>query len=129
MKYNTKRREEILSFLRENKDRAYSAEEIMEAVLTDGSGESTAYRMLKQLVEEGCVRKISDTATRRRAYQYIGESCHCHLHLKCKGCGRLVHLDEEISEKLCSIIRSAGGFDVDAGEMLFGRCDACGGGV
>ena len=127
MKYNTKRREEIISFLMKNRECSFTAEQVAVALIGDSGGRSSVYRILSELTEGGCVRRITDGASRRVAYQYVGdEHCHHHLHLKCKGCGRLIHLDENISREVKDKL-SVGGFIIDEGELLFGRCDACGG--
>ena len=48
---------------------------------------------------------------------------------KCKGCGRLIHLDEKISHELESKVLSLGGFVIESGTLLFGTCADCTGGV
>ena len=47
------------------------------------------------------------------------------MHLKCKGCGRLIHLDEDISKAFEEKILSLGGFAIEEGSFLFGRCREC----
>ena len=55
-----------------------------------------------------------------------GDECHHHLHLKCKQCGRLLHMDHAQSEKLIEDIYGANGFAVsEADTTLFGTCGAC----
>ena len=126
MKYNTKRREEIASFLMNNSERAFTSEQIACAVLDGDSGRSTVYRLLSELVADGCIRRITD-GTRHVTYQYVGgEHCHHHLHLKCKGCGRLIHLDESTSREVEERL-STSGFTIDGGELLLGTCSDCGG--
>ena len=127
MKYNTKRREDVLAFLTENAHSSYSAEQISLAVLEDGRGKSTVYRILAELVADGQLRRIADGESRHITYQYVGGECgHRHLHLKCKDCGRLIHLDEGTSSEVKARL-SVGGFTIDEGELLLGRCNACGG--
>ena len=127
MKYNTNRRADIISFLTDNRDASFTAEEVAAHVLNGGGGKSSVYRILAELTEGGCVRRITDSASRRVAYQYVGdEHCHHHLHLKCKGCGRLIHLDEDTSREVTARL-SAGGFIIDEGALLLGKCTSCGG--
>ena len=126
MVYNTGKRERILAFLAENGDGSYTLEEICAALTADGKGQSTVYRIVSELVGEGCVRRISDGRTRHCTYQYVGdEHCHHHLHLKCKGCGRLVHLDEGISRDFERTLMNVGGFTIEEGTLLFGTCRDC----
>ena len=64
MGYNTGKRERILAFLCENADSSYSLEEICSALTADGKGKSTVYRIVSELVAEGCLRRLSDGRTR-----------------------------------------------------------------
>lgn len=126
MVYTTGKRERIIDFLSENADRSFTLEEICDVTTDAGKGKSTVYRLVSELVGEGILTRLSDGRTRHCTYQYVGgELCHTHLHLKCKGCGRLVHLDHELSEKLESVVRSVGGFHIDDGAFLFGTCREC----
>ena len=126
MGYMTGNRERILGFLLENANSSYTLEEICAALTTDGKGKSTVYRIVSRLVAEGCVRRLSDGKTRHCTYQYVGgEHCHHHLHLKCKGCGRLVHLGEGESRRFERVLLDIGGFVIEEGTLLFGTCKEC----
>ena len=126
MTYNTEKRAELLDFLSRSNGQAYSIEEICSELLKDGRGKSTVYRLVSRLVDEGALRRISDGKTRRVTYQFI-HTGHCseHLHLKCKECGKLIHLDDEISHMLENRILSAKGFALDDGALLYGKCENC----
>lgn len=129
MRYTTGKREKIVTLLRTDPAASYSLEQICELVLDGASGKSTVYRLVSELVADGCLRRICDERTRRVTYQYIdSEECHNHLHLKCKGCGRLIHLDDRISRELEDSVRAVGGFSIDEGALLLGTCLDCSGG-
>ena len=105
---------------------SYTIEEICGALTDEGHGKSTVYRLVSELVGEGKITRISDGRTRHCTYQYVGgEHCHTHLHLKCKGCGRLMHLDEEVSASFEKTVELLGGFHIDDGAFLFGTCRDC----
>ena len=126
MTYNTETKELIISFLSNNEQRAFSAEEICQEVLVGGHGKSTVFRILSRLVEEGEIKRITDARTRRVTYQHI--SCaHCreHLHLMCRGCGTLIHLDEETSSLVENSILKCGNFTLDGDALLYGVCESC----
>ncbi len=126
MTYNTEKRAEILEFFSNGGGQAYSAEDICSAILTDGRGKSTVYRLLSKLVDQGILLRISDGKTRHITYQCVHTgTCSEHLHLKCKGCGRLIHLDEETSHSLGVSIFKTKGFKIDEGALLYGRCQRC----
>ena len=126
MKYNTAKKTEIIEFLKSNPDSLNTAEDICRAVLKDGRGKSTVYRILSDYVEDGTVKRVSDSKSRRVTYQYIGSAqCHTHLHLKCQGCGRLIHLDCAVSQILEKKLFTSEGFALDVGSLLYGRCNLC----
>lgn len=126
MGYKTGKRELILELLSKDADASYTVEQIAASVTQDGRGKSTVFRLVSELVESGCVRRLSDGKTRHATYQYVGgKECHGHMHLKCKGCGRLIHLDERISRDLEKKILSIGGFTLEEGGFLFGTCREC----
>jgi Fur family ferric uptake transcriptional regulator len=126
MTYNTGKREQILNFLADNSARSYTLEEICENIIPDGHGKSTVYRIVSELVDKDCLRRLSDGKTRHCTYQYVGDDeCRGHLHLMCRDCGKLIHLDERLSHELCDTLL-ASGFSVEEGSMLFGKCEVCG---
>ena len=126
MGYTMGKRERIIGFLSNNHDRSFTLEEICSELTEDGKGKSTVYRLVSELVGEGRITRISDGRTRHCTYQYVGgEHCHTHLHLKCKGCGRLMHLDEEVSASFEKTVELLGGFHIDDGAFLFGTCRDC----
>ena len=126
MKYNTGKKKQIIDFLSKNAHTAFTIEEISESIAPDGKGKSTVYRIVSELVSESAVKRISDGKTRHCSYQYIGkDECKSHLHLKCRDCGKLIHLDKSISEKVTAALRESGGFTLEYGCMLFGKCDEC----
>lgn len=125
MTYNTDRRNEIIKLLSSEDGRSFTTEEICRLILTDG-GKSTVYRIVADLTANGIIKKLSDPNTRHVRYQYLGErSCSEHLHLKCKGCERLIHLDKTASEAIMGYIKSSGSFTLDPTEILGGFCRLC----
>jgi Fur family ferric uptake transcriptional regulator len=126
MTYNTEKRKELLKFLSQHHHKSYTVEEICDNILTGGRGKSTVYRQISKLVECGSVRKISDEKTRHVTYQYVGgEHCASHLHLKCKECGTLIHLDCATSTLLEEKIKDIKGFAIEVGSLIYGVCEKC----
>ena len=130
MTYDTGREQALLSLLRDSGEKGLSLSEISAPLTPDGNGKSTIFRLLAALVERGTVRKLPDGQGRHFIYQYT-EAAHCrsHLHLKCIGCGRFVHLTDQLSRLLCDSLLSAEHFALDETKtLLFGRCESCAGG-
>ena len=125
MTYNTEKRSELLGFLKNNTDAAFSLEEICSRLTKDGKGKSTLYRQMAKLVEEGEVSRIS-VGSRKFVYQYMDKQrCAEHLHLKCLDCGRLLHLDSSTSASFEKNLLAAEGFSLDSGCILYGKCRSC----
>lgn len=127
--YNTEQKKLLLEFLKENHDSAYTIEEISTALKKRGAsvGKSTIYRLMTKLVEEKqVVRRISN-GSRKASYRIIAdEHCHYHLHLQCTDCGKILHLDEKISDELLDTVKKLNDFSVSEEEtVLMGRCSSC----
>lgn len=125
--YRTESREELISMFSSSPDRAFSLEEIAQALFPEEGGRSTMYRQLSRLAEEGRIRKISDGRTRHFTYQYM--TCGGkdeHLHLKCERCGRLIHLNHDVSNALRKQLANTADFALNENNtLLFGLCGQC----
>lgn len=129
--YKTAQREELLRFLNAHSDRAFTIREIAEMIKNDDSaakvpGESTVYRLIKELVADGEVRRTVKGNSRTFVYQIVnGSDCGHHLHMKCTVCGKLCHMDDEESREILEKIRSNDLFEVDSSTVLMGKCAVC----
>ena len=100
--YNTEQKKLLLGFLEENHDSAYTIEEITNELKSRGAsvGKSTVYRLMTRLVEEKRVKRQLADGSRKAIYRItLDEHCHNHLHLQCIRCGKVLHLDEEVSDE------------------------------
>lgn len=128
--YATRKREWILKFLADNPDREVGVNEINE-FLTDNSIEvnlTTIYRYLDRLVEQGIVLKTAHGKKEQATYQYINGKAECghHLHMKCTGCGKVMHLDCGFMEEIAAHVRLEHGFTIDCkNSYLMGLCRNC----
>lgn len=126
MRYNTEAKSRVAAFLASVGSRAFTVDEIVASLSEDGSGRSTYYRIISDMVKDGKLKKITDERSRHTTYQHLGcDRCADHMHLKCRECGRLIHLDCETSHLLEERIRAVGGFSLEEGSILFGRCKGC----
>jgi Fur family ferric uptake transcriptional regulator len=84
---------------------------------------STVYRTLELLEELGLVRHnhISD-----RAPTYHSTATPDHVHLVCRGCGRITEVSPDIIEPMTGTLLDAYGFATDIGHLtVFGTCADC----
>lgn len=127
--YQTQQRKILLGFLSSAHDRQFTIEEIIEELKAQGHNvaQSSVYRLMKKLVDEGLVRRHSKEDSRQYVYQIMkSEECHSHLHLQCTECGKLVHLSHEATKEARQWMQGATGFELDQEKTyLYGRCTDC----
>ncbi|MBR2785941.1 MAG: transcriptional repressor [Clostridia bacterium] len=128
-KYNTKQREKILAYLKENKDSNVTADEILNHFksIENGIGKATVYRFLNDLVEQNTIKKYMVEDRNCSCYQYIEEkNCDEHYHLKCKKCNKIIHLECDEFKKLQGHIAEEHDFELDSVKtVLYGICKEC----
>jgi len=128
--YNTKQKENLLSFLIKNKNKHTNVREISIFLAGEGTpvGTATIYRQLEKLVEQGLVRKYTLNSSSGACFQYIENSdcCREHFHLKCTLCGKLLHIDCNYLTGINQHIAEHHGFAVDSSQTVFyGICSEC----
>lgn len=123
--YKTEQRELINEFLISNKDKFISAGELLEYMKEkkESVGETTIYRFLKLLEEKNCVR--TEIKNHTKYYQYISNDCMTHFHLKCKKCGKTIHLECNSFDNVNKHINEKHGFILDHNTIIYGTCEKC----
>ena len=129
--YLTEQKKTLAAFLARRIDTAYSIEELIEELRLEygdrAPGKSTVYRLITKLVDEGSVKRFVKGNSRTFLYQAIDCSgAHAHLHLRCTDCGKLIHLDHSVSDKLVDQVALFSDFSVSEAEtVLLGKCKGC----
>lgn len=128
--YRTAARTHITDFLKKNADRSVSVHDIMKSLEEDSFevNISTVYRYLGKLSEEGVVNKYSSDNGEQALFQYTAPSRNCddHLHMQCKECGRMIHLDCDFMDEITEHIMKHHGFEISCkGSVLYGICEKC----
>lgn len=124
--YNTHQRKALLDFLQSNSEKAFTIEEIVKLMSDDEISQSTAYRLMTKLVEEGLVHRSVKGNSRSFVYQFINnEKCEGHLHIKCTDCGKVYHLDHDVSALIQNDIKKNTAFEIDSHTVLLGKCNTC----
>ena len=122
MPYSTGQKERILAFFSDNREKAFTSEEIIGCV--PGAVQSTVYRLLQRLAEEGLLMKVP--SEHGALYRYSDpERCPHHMHMECTVCGRTCHLDEDISDRIRRAIEEETGFSVLPSTVFRGICPEC----
>lgn len=128
--YRTAARTGIIEFLRKNADKTVTVNDIMEGLHNSELeiNVSTVYRYLGKLVEEGVINKYVADKGEMAVYQYSGvkRNCNEHIHMQCKKCGRVIHLECDFMDEFSEHILKHHGFEIVCkGSILFGRCEKC----
>lgn len=129
--YNTKQREAILAHIASLKGAHVTVNQIVQH-FEDGNfsiGQTTIYRHLERLVQEGAVKKYLLDGIIGACYQYIereDDNWNEHYHLKCGECGELLHVRCDYVDGITSHIAENHDFQVDTNRTIFyGRCSNC----
>lgn len=125
MTYRTEQRQLIEKMFEENADKFFSVEDIENYMKKhkQSVGQTTIYRALKRLEEKELVR--TEVKDNKKYYQYITSDCNGHFHLKCKKCGKVIHLECREFEEVTSHIYKHHKFKVDHNMIIYGLCDTC----
>ena len=129
--YNTEQKKMLLDFLERNSDSSYTIDEIVlnlrQSEGENAPGKSTVYRLMTRLVDQKRVSRFAGEGSRRFLYRIIADDhCRNHLHLKCLGCGKILHLDRETSDALLKSVKEIKNFSVSEEDtLLFGNCAEC----
>ena len=123
--YKTEQRKLINEYLISNKDKFINAEEVLEYMKKQNQpvGETTIYRYLKLLEKNDSVR--IEIRNHTKYYQYISNECNTHFHLKCKKCGKTIHLECNSFDNVNKHINEKHGFVLDHNNIIYGTCNHC----
>ncbi len=129
--YSTVSHNKIMNFFAENSEKIVTAADIGNYLRNSGIevNTSTVYRHLNRLCREGTVMKYVAEKGEMSTYQYAGDAgrnCRNHLHLRCTGCDRIIHLECEFMDELYAHIMNHHGFSLCCEtSVLNGLCSEC----
>ncbi len=129
--YNTEQKRILVEYLTKHSEESFTIEELCLNITKQKScgslGKSTIYRLIPGLVSDGIVKRFPSPNSRKFLYQLVsGKDCPHHLHLKCTGCGKLLHMPHSLSQGVMSEIKSTNDFTIDSRQtILFGTCSEC----
>lgn len=131
-KYKTKQREMVLQYLESKPGVHITACDVCEFFKQQGAsiGQSTIYRQLERLVDEGIVTKYVIDGNCPACFEYVGEEGHvdtdtCY-HCKCEKCGKLIHLHCSELEEVQVHLFEEHKFRLNTMRtVLYGLCDQC----
>ncbi len=131
IKYNTKQRERILRYLEGLQGVHITAADVCDHFRDEGVtiGQSTVYRQLERLVDEGVIQKYSIDSNSSACFEYIGETASAEnscFHCKCEICGRVIHLHCDEIAVLQTHLSTEHHFKLDpVRTVYYGVCEEC----
>lgn len=127
-KYKTKQREILLDYLESVKGVHVTASDACEYFKDRGAniGQSTIYRQLESLVDEGVVNKYIIDGNTPACFEYVGTQRDMCFHCKCEKCGKLIHLHCDEIEGMQVHLFEEHRFKMDPMRTVFyGLCEQC----
>ncbi len=134
-KYKTRQRDILLSYLKSVSGVHITAADACDYFKREGIpiGQSTVYRRLECLVDEGLVKKYIIDGTSPACFEYVGEAldseCEACFHFKCEKCGCLIHLHCDELSGLKGHLEEHHHVTLNPMRtVLYGLCEKCSGG-
>ncbi len=131
-KYNTKQREILLDYFETVPGTHVTAGDVYEYLRSKGTSiaQSTVYRQLQSLVDEGVIRKYIIDRDTPACFEYVrpenNEETQPFFHCKCEKCGKLIHLSCKELTEMESFLRTEHHFKLNAVRTVFyGLCERC----
>lgn len=109
--YCTEHKKLLIDIFEANEDVAFSANYLVDN-LKNKMNKATIYRQLKSLEEEQIIRKNFNDESNSYEYQ-LARNCSEHLHLKCRVCGKITHLECKEAAGFIRHIFETHGFSVN----------------
>ncbi len=131
-KYKTKQRKVLLDYFETFPGVHVTAGDICEYFRSCKTpiGQSTVYRNLERMVEEGIIKKYIIDSNSPACFEYVEPGSHMDaetcFHCKCEKCGKLIHLECEEIAAFKSHLTEEHRFRLDPVRTVFyGLCDEC----
>ena len=131
-KYKTKQREILLNYLETSSGVHITASDVCEYFKERGAsiGQSTVYRQLERLVDEGVINKYTIDGNSPACFEFVGSHAHADAdtcyHCKCEKCGKLIHLHCDEMEVIQSHLYEEHRFKMNPIRTVFyGICEQC----
>ncbi len=129
-KYRTKSKDAIMTYLEMHTEHSFSAYDVNAYMQEKGIqvNLTTIYRNLDKLTESGEVLKYKTAEDECCRYQCAKPHAHCHehIHMQCRACGKILHLECEFMEEIIRHLYDHHRFTLECvGSVLMGMCESC----
>lgn len=129
-KYHTRNKDAIMAYLALHREHSFSACDVNEYMQANGMQVSltTIYRNLDRLTESGSLMKYKTAEDESCRYQCVKPhaQCHEHIHMQCRECGKVLHMECNFMEEITKHLYEHHGFLLECtGSVLMGLCEEC----
>lgn len=131
-KYKTKQKDILVEYFKNASGSHITASDVCDYFKNHGAsiGQSTVYRQLESLVDEGVINKYIIDGNSPACFEYVGEedsdNIHVCFHCKCECCGKLIHLHCDEVEEMQEHLYKEHKFRMDPRRTVFyGLCEEC----
>ncbi len=127
--YKTVKRESLIDFLRSHSSYSFTIKEIVAEMSADAQvkcipSESTVYRLMRQMEQEGTVNRFIDPVNREFVY-CLASTDEVPVKMRCKICGNVYTVDEVTSRRIKSEIVSCGASIPEDDVEFIIKCKNC----
>lgn len=118
-------------YLRQHSEHSFSAYDVNDYMQANGIqvNLTTIYRNLDKLTECGEIMKYKTAEDECCRYQCTKPHAHCgaHIHMQCRQCGKIFHLECQFMQELERHLDEHHRFKLECpGSVLVGLCSECG---
>lgn len=128
--YRTKSKDAIMEYLQTHTEHSFSAYDVREYMQENGIqvNLTTIYRNLDKLTENGEIMKYKTAEDECCRYQCVKPHAHCseHIHMQCRECGKILHMECHFMEELKKHLFEHHKFTIECtNSVLMGLCENC----
>lgn len=128
--YRTRCRDSIMSYLKNNQESSFSAYDVHAYLQSEDIqvNLTTIYRNLDKLMENGILMRHKTAGDECCKYQYVKPhgNCQDHIHMKCRKCGKIFHLECSFMKEISMHLQKEHKFTLECnGSILVGLCELC----
>lgn len=128
--YNTKISKVIEEYIERQTDISFSAADVYSHMQESGISVNlaTVYRNLDRLTDRKILMKFKAVNSDNYLYHTAQNDCCCHghLHMRCRICGRIVHLDNNLMHEMIACLNEQYHFALECeNSSLCGLCEEC----
>lgn len=130
--YNTKQKKALLEYLETVPGEHITVSDVCEYLEKKkiSMGQTTVYRQMEKLVDEGIVNKYIIDINSPACFEYIPKDSHVDehtcFHCKCEKCGKIVHLHCSDLEKIGVHLFKKHNFEMNTKRtVIYGLCSDC----